>query len=87
MGPVLYLAIGIVTLSEGVALACAIGLWRGSDPIGQRLLWTAVLSVPVLGPFFFGALHRRVVPSCDVPDNPGFDLSRFDPTDTQPPDR
>lgn len=85
MSPGDILILGIVAVSEAIAVLCAIPLWRGAEPRWKRALRTAALAVPLLGPLFFGALHRRVPSNRHVPGNPGFDLSRFDPTNFQPP--
>ena len=41
-----------------LSLFCIIRLWQMGGSMGERLFWTLVLLMPVLGPIFFGAFFR-----------------------------
>ena len=45
-------------LSELVSLVCLVVLWRRPDSIWKKLLWTAALTLPVVGPLLFGGLYE-----------------------------
>ncbi|HEY8156745.1 MAG TPA: hypothetical protein VII72_21630 [Myxococcota bacterium] len=79
--------LSILAVSEVLSLLCAGRLWRSAQPLRMRLLWTLVLVIPILGPVFFGALFPPTRPGRDVADNPAFDLTRFDPSNGNPPER
>ena len=87
MEPGTLALLAIISVSEAVALLCAVRLWRSREPRLRCLIWTSVLLVPILGPLLFGALFPATRPKRDVPDNPDFNLTRFDPTNASPPER
>jgi hypothetical protein len=77
----------IIAASEAVALLCAMRLWRSREPALRCFTWTFVLLVPILGPLLFGAQFPATRSKPDVPGNPDFNLTRFDPTNASPPER
>jgi hypothetical protein len=75
--PVLVLA-----AASGLAsAACLFHLWRRRDGVGKKIIWTAVLALPLFGPLLYGSLYRGlpVQPESErakleldiVPDSPG----------------
>jgi|SRR5688572_5047211 len=56
---------GLIGVSEAIALACAVHLWRGNWQTHHKLFWSVVLPVPFFGPVLFGALGRPLRPLPD----------------------
>jgi len=48
----------VAAVSELIAIWCAVGLWRSRASILQKLLWSLVLMVPVVGPVFYGGMFE-----------------------------
>lgn len=60
---------------EVVALALAIGLWRGRERVISKVLWTVVLVVPLFGIIAYALLHAPSPPSDPIdrpPDRPDY---------------
>ena len=50
------LLIVMAAVSELIAIWCAFGLWRSRASVLQKLVWSLVLLVLVVGPVFFGGM-------------------------------
>jgi NO-binding membrane sensor protein with MHYT domain len=48
----------IAAVSEVIALWCAVGLWRSRASGWQKLFWSLVLLIPVVGPMFYGGMFE-----------------------------
>lgn len=48
----------LLILSGLVSLACIIYVWRKPGRVAEKIFWSVVLLVPVLGPLFLGAFYR-----------------------------
>jgi hypothetical protein len=41
-----------------VSAACILHLWRSAaGGIGKKVLWTAIILLPVMGPLFYGSMY------------------------------
>jgi hypothetical protein len=49
--------IGILAVSGLLSILCWVALWRGTDHVIAKVIWTVVAAVPGVGPLLFGALH------------------------------
>ncbi|HET7392836.1 MAG TPA: PLDc N-terminal domain-containing protein [Candidatus Binatia bacterium] len=45
-------------VSQVIALWCMMSLWRSRVSLLQKIIWTLVLLVPVLGPIFYGGFFE-----------------------------
>ena len=49
--------VSLIALAELVSVACLVALWRTRASRWRRkLMWSAVVLVPVMGPLFYGGL-------------------------------
>lgn len=49
--------IGILAVSGLLTIVCWIALWRGTDHVAGKLLWTVIAVAPGVGPLLFATLH------------------------------
>jgi hypothetical protein len=64
----------LLSLSALLSLFCIVRLWQSGGSLFERLFWTFVLLLPVLGPVFFGAFFRPPPvqsPGLRCPETPG----------------
>jgi hypothetical protein len=55
-----WATVGVV-VSELVSVLCAVQLWRKSDRVWRKALWTSILAIPGLGPLLYAGVY-------DLPD-------------------
>ena len=49
---------------EAISLICLAHLWRRRDArLGQKLGWSIVMLVPLVGPLFYGSVFRPLGPT------------------------
>src|SRR3990172_999302 len=48
----------ILAISSVLSIVCWVVLWRGTDHLVSKVLWTFIVAMPALGPLFFACLHN-----------------------------
>lgn len=46
----------IISISELITVFCGIGLWRQRVSLFRKIIWSLILVVPILGPFFYAGM-------------------------------
>jgi len=74
----------ILAISSVLSIVCWVVLWRGTDHVVSKVLWTFIAAMPALGPLFFACLHNPppVQPDVDRAPNAGMCCPRMRRTTT-----
>ncbi|MBI3802851.1 MAG: PLDc N-terminal domain-containing protein [Nitrospirae bacterium] len=48
----------VVLVSLLVSLGCSFYLWRAARNVSEKLFWTIIIFVPILGPVFFAGFFN-----------------------------
>jgi hypothetical protein len=58
------IAVWILAVCATVSLLCIVHVWqRAGATLSQRLLWSCLLWLPILGPLFYASLFEPLKPS------------------------
>ena len=77
----------ILAISSVLSIVCWVVLWRGTDHVVSKVLWTFIAAMPALGPLFFACLHNPPPVQPDVDRAPGrWDVLSSDASHNHMPD-
>jgi len=55
-----YISLLVVGCLFLLAMSCIVNLWRRQGRLGERILWTVVILIPLVGPIVYLAWYRVV---------------------------